>query len=200
MNLARQQLDTAKSPWLSTGIGASAEPQAHRGGPYREADDEDLQSRETVITNITRHGRRLRDWLGDTLLLLENYNYHPTNAYEYICEPELFSFLVNEIGCGMLLDLSHARISANNMRWKDVQTYLSALPLDQVREVHTNHPGWQGDQMVDAHQPLQHEDLPYLSWVLDHTPAEAVTIEVVEIDEPTLLAQVDMLRTFLQDR
>ena len=200
MKLAREQLETAKSPWLSTGIGASAEPQAHRDGPYREADDEDLQSREMVIANITKHGRRLKEWLGDTPLLLENYNYHPTNAYEYICEPELFSFLVDEIGCGMLLDLSHARISAHNMHWKDVETYLSALPLDKVREVHTNHPGWQGDQRVDAHQPLQPEDLPYLSWVLDHTPAEAVTIEVAQMDEPTVVAQVAMMREFLKGR
>jgi uncharacterized protein (UPF0276 family) len=200
MKISRELVDLAKSPWLSTGIGASAEPQAHRDGPYREADPEDLQSRETVIANITRHGRRLKDWLGDTPLLLENYNYHPTNAYEYICEPELFSFLLDEIGCGMLLDLAHARISANNMGWKDPESYLSALPLNKVREVHTNHPGWEGDQMVDMHQPLQPDDLPILGWVLEHTPAEAVTIEVASMDEPTILAQVDMMRKFLKGR
>src|SRR5215212_4998032 len=60
MSDARAMLDLAKSPWLSTGIGASAEPQAHRDGPYREADDKDLQSRATVIENIVKHGRRLK--------------------------------------------------------------------------------------------------------------------------------------------
>ena len=94
---AREMLDMAKSPWLSTGIGASAEPQAHRDGPYREGNDSDLQSRETVIENITRHGWRLRAW-ADVPLALENFNYHPTNAYEYICEPELFSALLEDIG------------------------------------------------------------------------------------------------------
>src|SRR4051812_30164028 len=49
---ARAMLDLAQSPWLSTGVGASAEPQAHRDGPYREANDQDLQSRATVIENI----------------------------------------------------------------------------------------------------------------------------------------------------
>jgi uncharacterized protein (UPF0276 family) len=200
MKTARELVDLAKSPWLSTGIGASAEPQAHRDGPYREGNVEDLQSRETVIANITKHGRHLREWLGRTPLLLENFNYHPTNAYEYICEPELFSFLLEEISCGMLLDLSHARISANNMHWKDAQTYLSALPLSKVREIHTNHPGWQGDQMVDLHQPLQQDDLPILDWVLEHTPAKAVTIEVDKMDEQTLLAQVDVMRAFLRGR
>ena len=41
MNVERELLDLAKSPWLSTGIGASAEPQAHRDGPYREGNPED---------------------------------------------------------------------------------------------------------------------------------------------------------------
>jgi uncharacterized protein (UPF0276 family) len=200
MKVSRELVDTAKSPWLSTGIGASAEPQAHRNGPYREANIEDLQSRETVIANITKHGRRLKEWLGDTPLLLENYNYHPTNAYEYICEPELFSFLLDEIGCGMLLDLAHARISAHNMGWKDTETYLSAMPLHKVREVHTNRPGWEGDQRVDMHQPLQADDLPILDWVLNHTPTEAVTIEADAMDEATILAQVEMMREFLNGR
>ncbi len=200
MRESRELLDTAKSPWFSTGIGASAEPQAHRDGPYREGNPEDLQSRETVIANITKHGKHLKEWLGDTPLLLENYNYHPTNAYEYVCEPELFSSLLEEIGCGMLLDLAHARISANNMHWKDIYTYLSALPLSKVREVHYNHPGWQGDQMVDLHYPIQEDDLPILSWVLDHTPAEALTIEVKKMDEATILSQVELIRKFLDGR
>ena len=200
MKVARALVDTAKSPWFSTGIGASAEPQAHRGGPYREGDPDKLQSRETVVANITKHGRHLREWLGPTPLLLENFNYHPTTAYEYICEPDLFTFLLDEIGCGMLLDLAHARISANNMHYRDAETYLSALPLEKVREIHTNRPGWMGDQRVDRHHPLQEDDLPILGWVLDHTPAEAITIEVDDMDEAIITAQLALVRKFVQGR
>lgn len=193
---ARAMLDLAQSPWLSTGIGASAEPQAHRSGPYREADPEDLQPREKVIENIVRHGRRLRDWAG-VPLLLENFNYHPTNAYEYICEPETFSSLIEQIGCGMLLDLAHARISAHNMGWADPRSYLEALPLPKVREIHVTRPSWEGSQMVDLHSPLQTEDLDLLGWVLDHTPVEAVTIELDEAPQATIIEQIDMMRLFL---
>jgi uncharacterized protein (UPF0276 family) len=200
MTEARAMLDLSKSPWLSTGIGASAEPQAHRDGPYREANTEDLQSRETVIANILKHGRRLKAWAG-VPLLLENYNYHPTNAYEYICEPELFTRLVDEIDCGMLLDLAHARISAHNMGWSSAERYLEALPLHKVREVHVTRPGWQGDQRVDLHQPLLPEDLPLLDWVLDHAPVEAVTVEIDHtIDEATLFDHIGLMRQFLNNR
>jgi len=201
MSVGRELLDTAKSPWFSTGVGASAEPQAHRDGPYREGDDEDLQSRETVTENIIKHGRQLKAWLGATPLLLENFNYHPTNAYEYICEPELFTHLLDEIDCGMLLDLAHARISAHNMHWPSAESYLEALPLHKVREIHVTRPGWQGDQRVDLHQPLQADDFPLLGWVLDHTPAEAVTIEIEsDIREDQLVEQIAMMRNFLRER
>jgi uncharacterized protein (UPF0276 family) len=200
MSAARAMLDMAKCPWLSTGIGASAEPQAHRDGPYREADDKDLQSEETVVANIIKHGRRLKEWAGIPLLL-ENFNYHPTNAYEYICEPGLFSYLLDQIDCGMLLDVAHARISAHNMGWRDEKAYFRALPLYKVREIHVTRPGWQGDQMVDLHQPLRPDDLDFLGWVLDNTPAEAVTLEVDHtIDRQTLQVQLDTMRNFLRAR
>ena len=200
MREARALLDAAGSPWLSTGIGASAEPQAHRGGPYREADDSALQPRETVIENIVKHGKRLQAWAG-VPLLLENYNYHPTNAYEYVCEPALFSEMIDAIGCGMLLDLAHAQISAHNMGWQSVEAYLQALPLGKVREIHITRPGWHGDQRVDLHQPLQAEDFDLLAWVLERTPAEAVTIEVdASIDEAALESQIKLMRGFLEKR
>jgi len=196
---ARQMLDAARSPWLSTGIGASAEPQAHRDGPYREGNAEDLQTRERVIENVTRHGRRLREWAG-VPLALENFNYHPTNAYEYICEPGLFTSLIDAIGADMLLDLAHARISAHNMKWPSWRQYLQALPLSRVREVHFTRPGWQGDQMVDLHQPVQADDLEILDWVLDHTPEPYVTLEVEELPEGTVTQQLALMRQFLKNR
>jgi uncharacterized protein (UPF0276 family) len=204
MEEARAMLDLTRPPWFSTGIGASAEPQAHRDGPYREADKEQLQSRETVIANIIRHGKHLVEWCRIPVLL-ENFNYHPTNAYDYICEPELFTDLLTEVGADMLLDLAHARISANNMGYADDKAYLQKLPLHKVREVHLNRPGWEdlpggGKQRVDLHQPLEPEDLDLLGWVLDNTPAEAVTIEIEEIPADGLIAQVAMMREFLDKR
>jgi uncharacterized protein (UPF0276 family) len=201
MATARAILTLSQTPWLSTGIGASAEPQAHRHGPYREADPEQRQSREVVAANIIRHGKRLQEWAG-VPLLLENFNYHPTNAYDYICEPGLFTDLIAAIGCGVLLDLGHARISAHNMgEWGgDVARYLSALPLEKIREIHFNRPGWQHGQRVDLHQPICADDLEWLGWLLDRCPAEAVTLEIEEVDEPTLIAQLNVMRGFLRGR
>lgn len=118
MDKARAMIDLAQPPWHSTGIGASAEPQGHTTEYWRGAPADALQPRTRCLANIVRNAGKLQAWLGIPLLL-ENYNYHPTNAYEYVCDPATFSKLM-EIDCGMLLDLAHAQISAFNLGWPDV--------------------------------------------------------------------------------
>jgi uncharacterized protein (UPF0276 family) len=196
VQVGNELLAAIQPPWFSVGVGASAEPQAHRDGPYREGDPDKLQSRETVVANIIKHTKRLCDWV-KMPVLLENFNYHPTKAYEYICEPEQYTQLLEATGCGMLLDLAHARISAVNMKWESEQVYLSALPLDKVREIHFTRPGWQGSERVDLHQPVQQDDLDVLAWVLERTPTEAVTLEVGDLPRDVLVDQLALMRRFL---
>lgn len=194
---ARAMLDAAQSPWFSTGIGASAEPQGHTSPYWRGADASQLQTREQVMANITKHGIRLRDWAG-VPLLLENYNYHPTNAYEYVCEPDLFSQLVEVVGAEVLLDLPHARISAYNMGWADPRDYLAALPLHKVREIHFNRPHFDGKQMLDFHQPIQADDLALLGWVIERCPnLQVVTLESEAPSEEAFREEVRLLRESL---
>ncbi len=198
MAKARAMIDLAHPPWHSTGIGASAEPQGHTTEFWRGAPASDLQSREVCLAAITRNAKRLMDWLGIPLLL-ENYNYHPTNAYEYVCEPATFSALIADIGCDMLLDLAHAQISAFNMGRRDthgMRDYLSELPLAQVREIHINRPHNDGGrQMLDLHGPIQTSDLDLLRWTLERAPkAEAITLESHLPSEEALLNEVALLR------
>ena len=194
MTKARAMLDLAQPPWHSTGIGASAEPQAHTTEFWRGAPAEALQPRERCLANIVRNGKRLAEWVGIPLLL-ENFNYHPTNAYEYICEPDTFSRLLEDAGCDMLLDLAHAQISARNMGWADPHAYLEKLPLAKVREIHINHPFEDGSQMLDRHLPISEQDLALLRWTLERTPkAEAITLESHLPDEAALLEEVRLLR------
>ncbi len=198
MTKARAMLDLAQPPWHSTGIGASAEPQAHTTEFWRGGTAEALQPRERCLANIVRNGKRLAEWVGIPLLL-ENFNYHPTNAYEYICEPDTFSRLVEQVGCDMLLDLAHAQISARNMSLGPPHEYLEKLPLAKVREIHINHPFEDGTQMLDRHGPIQEQDLELLRWTLERTPrAEAITLESHLPDEAALLEEVRLIKEVAQ--
>ncbi len=195
MTRARAMLDLARPPWFSTDIGASAEPQGHTTPYWRGAPARALQPRDICLANILRNGKRLQAWLGIPLLL-ENYNYHPTNAYEYVCEPDTFRALIDAIGCGVLLDLAHAQISAFNMGWTDPREYLAALPLEKVREIHINHPyNDNGKQMLDKHLPLQERDMELLQWTLEHAPnVEAITLEFEAPSTDELLNAVRLVR------
>ncbi|MFN8464891.1 MAG: DUF692 family protein [Caldilineaceae bacterium] len=198
MAKARAMIDLAQPPWHSTGIGASAEPQQHTTEYWRGAPVDALQPRARCLANIVRNAGQLKAWLGIPLLL-ENYNYHPTNAYEYVCEPATFSQLIEEIDCGMLLDLAHAQISTFNMGWPDAHTYLGELPLARVREIHINHPyNDGGKQMLDRHLPIGEADIALLEWTLARTPqVEAVTLESHLPDESALRSEVDLLRSLI---
>jgi len=66
--------------------------------------------------------------------------------------------------------------------------------------VHITRPGWQGDQMVDLHQPLQADDFDLLGFVLDNAPIEAVTIELDDFDEQTYLDQINIMHSYLSSR
>ena len=59
-------------------------------------------------------------------------------------EPALITRLVEESGCGLLLDISHARLAAGRLGL-DERAYLQALPLTRVRELHVT-----GIQVFDA--------------------------------------------------
>src|SRR5581483_584424 len=195
MTRARAMLELARPPWFSTGIGASAEPQGHTTLYWRGAPASALQPRDICLANIIRNGKRLQDWLGIPLLL-ENYNYHPTNAYEYICEPDTFTALIDAIGCGVLLDLAHAQISAFNLGWNTPREYLAALPLEKAHEIHINHPyNDEGKQMLDKHLPIQESDLELLQWTLEHAPnVEAITLESESPSADELLNEVRLVR------
>ncbi len=202
MAKARTMMDLARPPWFSTGIGASAEPQGHTTEYWRGAPASALQPREVCLANIVRNGKWLKEWVGIPLLL-ENFNYHPTNAYEYICEPDTFSQLIDEIGADVLLDLAHAQISAFNMGWSNPRDYLSALPLHKVIEIHLNHP-YNDDsksqdrdlrQMLDRHGPIGESDIDLLRWTLERAPkVQVINLESHLPDEAVLMEEVRLLR------
>ena len=57
-----------------------------------------------------------------------------TNAPRWI-EAQFLSEVVRRCGCGLLLDVNNAYVSAINHR-RDAQAFISSLPLDSVGEIH----------------------------------------------------------------
>jgi uncharacterized protein (UPF0276 family) len=81
-------------------------------------------------------------------------------------EPSMIRQVLEETGCGLLLDISHARIAARYQGVDEI-TYLSSLPLERTRElhitgIHTVTGGWQD------HLPMLPRDWPWVDLALEN--------------------------------
>jgi len=122
-------------------------------------------------------GRLLRDvrgvvarWGADRVIV-ENVPEEPGRMRAAYL-PETVRRVVAETGCGLLLDVSHARLAAPALGM-DARDYIAALPVDRTREIHIT-----GIQPFDEHwaRVLRDAGVPeatiagYAGRPLDHLP------------------------------
>lgn len=109
-----------------------------------------------------------------------------------LTEAELFTELVSQTGCGMLLDLTNLVLNARNFGF-DPAVRLEAYPLEAVWQVHLAGGLKVGDFWVDTHSaPVGKAELELLSQL--RRRATALRAIVIERDEalpplPELLAE-----------
>jgi hypothetical protein len=74
--------------------------------------------------------------------------------------------VVQETGCGLLLDIPHARIASHYIGM-DEREYLAGLPVERIREMHIT--GLHVNQYgyLQDHLGMLDTDWPSLDWVLE---------------------------------
>lgn len=89
---------------------------------------------QRTLARVCAHVQQAQDHLRRRILL-EN----PSTYFEFeastLAEAQFLSEVVARTGCGLLLDVNNAYVSAVN-RGTDAWDFLSALPLDAVGEIH----------------------------------------------------------------
>ena len=128
-------------------------------------------------------------------VILENTTPLPFAGYDFEAQPEQVTEVLEKAGCGLLLDIGHARVSAAALEM-DAHDYLSALPLERVVQVHVSGPRARDGRLVDAHEPLQEIDYALLDFVLARTHPRVVTLEYIRKRE-ALRGQLFQLRKIL---
>jgi uncharacterized protein (UPF0276 family) len=89
---------------------------------------------DAALQRVCEHVDQAQTVLGRTLLL-ENPSTYVALDGATIDEAQFIAEVVARTGCGLLLDLSNAWVSAFN-HGRDVRAYLDALPLHAVGEIH----------------------------------------------------------------
>lgn len=127
--------------------------------------------------------------------LLENIPDSPEERtvfdhYPY-AEPDKISKLLIDNDVNLLLDLSHARITTIYRNW-DIYDFLKNIPLHRIKEIHVN--GSAIDKQgfpVDTHEAMREEDYELLSWILEYSSPDIVTLEYQGVcsESPELISE-----------
>jgi uncharacterized protein (UPF0276 family) len=129
-------------------------------------DSTDPQLMRIVTDCMVREISQAVDRFGANGVIAENIPYLADND-EFLragSEPSLIRQVIEQTGCGLLLDLSHARIAAHYMGL-DAQQYIEQLPLDRLRELHLTGIGHNNGKL-DDHMPFTADDWPITEWAM----------------------------------
>lgn len=146
--------------------------------------DGDL-SPEQLLARICEEVEKLRR-ITRKDILLENVPWYPWQERpRWSTDPTFITRAVLESGAYLLVDTAHARVAAWH-RGEPVEDYLSGLPLDRAREIHTSGPRMSEEGLRDRHMALRDEDYATIHFVLKRAPKiELITSEYVGFREKT---------------
>jgi uncharacterized protein (UPF0276 family) len=146
-------------------------------------------SRQELILNAKENIEWLRSAVRKHIAIgVENNNYLPTGAYQYVTDGEFISEIVEANKINFLFDLAHARITAHN-RKISYDAYLASLPLAQAIQMHICKPGLNNDNIAfDAHELPDDAVLAETLSILKSSPIKYLTVEYYKESQGLVLA------------
>lgn len=132
---------------------------------------------EKIVGDINQAAQ----YVGAENVIVENVPYRGKagKVVRPAVEIETIRNVIAETGCGLLLDISHARIAAHYMDL-DEKEYISQLPVQQIKEIHFTGLHNIGGYLQD-HLEILDSDFPVLKWAMEQ-------IHQGKWSEPWLLA------------
>lgn len=133
-------------------------------------------SKDSLYNNFSKNILRIKDIVGDKLILIENNNYFNEEMHKHVTDGDFLSSLVYDNNIFFLLDISHAKITSfyKNINYKD---YLNSLPLNKCKQIHLS----RIDHSIppkDSHlEPRDKEIKEVIKLVKTHKTIDYLTIE-----------------------
>lgn len=150
---------------------------------------------EAALAHIIDRIKQVQDVLGQPFIL-ENPSTYLEFRQSTIPEWEFLARMVEGSGCGLLLDVNNVYVSCFNHRL-DPKTYLDALPMDKVAQIHLAGHSNQGTHIVDTHDNHVVDEVWELyRYVLQKTGPVSTMVEwdANIPDLSTILAELDKAR------
>lgn len=151
---------------------------------------------EESLKHIVHRIQQVQDRLGRRIAL-ENPSTYLEFKHSTMPEAEFIAAMANEADCHLLLDVNNVYVTCFNHRL-DPQTYLDALPLDRVIQMHLSGHSHKGNHIVDTHDDHVIDEVWHLYKYVVHK-AGRVPNTMIEWDDripefPVLSAELDKAR------
>jgi len=104
---------------------------------------------EEMLGWVRDNVHRIQDYLG-LPLILENVTYLFDLPEARMSQTEFFNRLVEDTGCGVLLDVTNVYINSANHEFDPVE-FLDQMPLDRVVQLHLAGGYWSRGILIDGH-------------------------------------------------
>jgi len=129
---ALRLLETTSTPYLNFHLEAR-----RRDFPEIPLDTVDEHHFNQVYDQVAEDVQFVLKHIEASRVILENVPYRGLagKVLRPSVEPSLIRRILEETGCGLLFDLSHARIAARSLEIADAE-YIASLPMSQMREMH----------------------------------------------------------------
>lgn len=161
--------DAVDAPWVSDHLCMTNEG-GHQLGTLAPIE----RSRERA-RNAAAKAKQAQELLG-RLLLLENITYYVDMPGE-LTEAQFLAEVLEQSGCGLLLDLENVRVNAANHGY-DPYEFLESLPLERIVQVHVAGSEPYPGIALDTHSAsVSDECLALLSHLTDLVSLRGVLIE-----------------------
>jgi uncharacterized protein (UPF0276 family) len=154
--------------------------------PDMSSDTSDPAHAERLFEATVRDIEGVIRRFGAERVILENDYYAPGTYFRATCTAAFIRSVIEAAGCGLLLDISHARLAARELG-VDAREYLGRLPVQRIREIHLTGVQLFDDQWQDTlreagiteatiaqfagrwqdHLPMTDEDWAFYSWAIE---------------------------------
>jgi uncharacterized protein (UPF0276 family) len=156
-------MEKTETPYVNLHLEAKS-----KDFPHIPVDTTKITHQEEIYTQVFADICTVRKHFDTSQIIIENVPFRGKrgNVLRPVVEPQFIKRVLEETGCGLLLDLSHAKISAMTMGMDDFE-YFCQLPMNQLKELHFtgvhNRNGWLQD-----HLSVLENDWRLLDWVVEN--------------------------------
>lgn len=120
-----------------------------------------------LLQNARVNFSRIKNIFGPGIkIAIENNNFYPTLAYQFITDPEFISEIVFGNDISFLYDIAHAKVSSYNLG-VSYEVYKKGLPLKNAIQLHICKSGINEEMAYDAHFIPDEEEWAEVSSLLE---------------------------------